>query len=286
MVIGKYNTEWTEEKYKKFLQEGRGQGEGKDYKPWLTVYDFPSMGRATRVFGYKTQRIHHFFSDLQLKYFYLLEWEERVVDIREHFPLLDLEEAITDKGNLKLDKFKDKETGVPYVLSTTFLITIVDEQGNKRLVARSIKNASELEKKISLEKLEIERRYWQCKGVDWAIVTNKGINSVRAKNIEWLHSVLTAEEYNGLSAEEMADLGEGLLYRLAGNQQPIRKVISEYERDYCLETGMGIVLFKYLLSRRKLCMNMDEPVNLNLPATSLWIPADGKGELSDDGYYG
>jgi len=244
------------------------------------------MGRATRVFGYKTQRIHHFFSDLQLKYFYLLEWEEKVVDIREHFPLLDWEETITDKDNLKLDKFKDKETRVPYVLSTTFLITIVDEQGNKRLIARSVKNASELEKKISLEKLEIERRYWQCKGVDWAIVTNKGINSVRAKNIEWLHSVLTAEEYNGLSAEEMADLGEGLLYRLIGNQQPIRKVIAEYERDYCLETGTGIVLFKYLLSRRKLCMNMDEPLNLNLPATSLWIPADGKGELRDNGYYG
>jgi hypothetical protein len=29
------------------IKEGRGQGRGKDYKPWLVVQDVPSTGLAT-----------------------------------------------------------------------------------------------------------------------------------------------------------------------------------------------------------------------------------------------
>ena len=152
--IGKYNTEWTKEKYERFIKEGRGLGEGESYKPWLTIQDFPSMGRATRIMGWKTKRIHHFFSDLQLKYFYLLEWEESVVDIREHYPLLDFDEVIEDKMDLRLDKFIDRKTKVPYVLSTTFLITLFKPGNKVEFVARSIKIASDLQKKITIERLE------------------------------------------------------------------------------------------------------------------------------------
>jgi len=59
--MAKRKIDWDENKLKKWIQEGRGQGEGKDYKPWLTVQDFPSKGRVSRVFGWKTKRIHHFF---------------------------------------------------------------------------------------------------------------------------------------------------------------------------------------------------------------------------------
>jgi len=137
--VAKRNTTWDSKKLDKWIKEGRGQGEGKDYKPWLTIQDFPSMGRVTRVFGWTTQRIHHFFSDTQLKYFYLLDWEERVIDIREHYPLIDLEVMINDTSDLRLDKFIDRKTKEPYVITTTFLITLLDSDGKKSFAARSIK---------------------------------------------------------------------------------------------------------------------------------------------------
>ncbi len=40
----KYSLNWDENKIKKYISEGRGQGVGKDYKPWITVHDFPSEG--------------------------------------------------------------------------------------------------------------------------------------------------------------------------------------------------------------------------------------------------
>ncbi len=77
------------------MLQNRGQGEGKDYIPWLKINDVPSTGLASRVKGWKTGRVHHLFSEhLELAYFYLLEWDERVVDIREQYPLLPIEKTL------------------------------------------------------------------------------------------------------------------------------------------------------------------------------------------------
>ena len=42
----------------KLIKEGRGQGLGKEYKPWIRIQDFPSLGRVTRIKGIKTERQH------------------------------------------------------------------------------------------------------------------------------------------------------------------------------------------------------------------------------------
>ena len=276
--MGKRNTTWDSKKIEQWIKEGRGQGEGNEYKPWLTIQDFPSMGRVTRVFGWTTQRIHHFFSDTQLKYFYLLDWEEKVIDIREHYPLIDLEVVLNDTTDLKIDKFVDKKTKEPYIITTTFLITLLNPDGQKSFAARSIKYASELSKKTTIEKLEIERRYWTAKGINWGIVTNKDINDVRAKNIEWIHSAMTSDDCNGLSRDEFDDLLDGLLYRLIDNQQNIREIISRFEKDYSLDAGAGLLLFKHLIAGKRIALDMDKPINLNESGSSLRLPEiSGKG---------
>lgn len=81
-------------KIEKWIKEGRGTGIGSEYKPWLNIQDVASMGRSTRLKGIKTNRQHEFLSDLERNYFYLTEYSDFVVDIREQFPLLPLEETI------------------------------------------------------------------------------------------------------------------------------------------------------------------------------------------------
>ena len=144
--MAKNKLSWSEEKYKRLIREGRGQGIGKEYKPWLTIHDFPSLGRVSRIFGWKTGRIHHLFSDLQTRYFYMLEWEDTVIDIREHFPLLDIEDTIKDRDDLRFEIFTDKDSGVPYVINTNFLITLKNTNGSISYLARTVKMASDLEK--------------------------------------------------------------------------------------------------------------------------------------------
>jgi len=269
--MSKYNLEWDEAKLKRFIKEGRGQGEGKDYKPWLTVQDFPSKGRCHRIFGWKTGRVHHLFTDSEARFFYLLEWEDSVIDIREHFPLLDYEDWVQDREDLRFDLFTDKKSGIPYVISTSFLITVKTQDGNVRYIARSLKAASELEKRISLERLEIERRYWEARGIDWGIVTNKDIPVIKAKNIEWIHSARYAYADAGLSEGDLAELVEAFLLRLSQSSESIRKTALLFDKDYVLTTGTSLFLFRHLLAVKRIKVNMDEPIDLNRPAYSVDI---------------
>ncbi|VTX67395.1 Transposon Tn7 transposition protein TnsA [Acinetobacter junii] len=87
------NTQNHELKIQKWIKEGRGQGFGNSYKPWLTIRDVSSEGRSHRVFGHKSQRTHHLLSDLELSTFLLLEWHSTTIDIREQYPL-DLEQTL------------------------------------------------------------------------------------------------------------------------------------------------------------------------------------------------
>jgi len=41
------------------IKQGRGQGTGTDYIPWIQVRDFGSKGRVTRDRGWITGRVHH-----------------------------------------------------------------------------------------------------------------------------------------------------------------------------------------------------------------------------------
>ena len=77
----------SEVKNQKWIKEGRGSGRNHEYKPWLTVRDLPSDGHSHRVFGHKSKRAHHLFSDLELAVFLLLEWHFEIEEVREQFPL-------------------------------------------------------------------------------------------------------------------------------------------------------------------------------------------------------
>ncbi|MCE5285664.1 MAG: hypothetical protein LLG02_07440 [Pelosinus sp.] len=66
--MAKYRTSWTEDKIARYIKEGRGSSEGNTYKPWLTIQDVPSMGRVTRLSGWKTSRLHYLLSDNETQY--------------------------------------------------------------------------------------------------------------------------------------------------------------------------------------------------------------------------
>lgn len=261
--MAKRNHSWNENKYNQFIKEGRGQGAGKEYKPWLTIQDFPSMGRVSRILGLKSGRIHHLFSDLQTRYFYMLEWEDTVTDIREHFPLLDLEDTISQKSDLNFKLFTDKESGFLYTLSTNFLITLNRANGDNLYLARSVKMTSELEKKKTLERLEIERRYWTEKGIDWGVITQKEISTVFVKNIEWVHSTLYSYFERGFTQDELVYLSNALIERLIDNQHSIREITADFDKEFNYDSGTGLYVFKFLIASKQIGLDMTKQIDIN-----------------------
>lgn len=157
--------------------------------PWLDVRSFSSLGYASRVRGWKTGREHHLMSNLETDLFYLLDWSERVTDVREQYPLLPVEETVAIAEVLGVRHPSDARTKSPIVLTTDFLVTMRGQPRDVE-VARTVKPASELESLRTLEKFEIERQYWRSRNVQWSIVTDAGLPRATVENIKWVHPYL------------------------------------------------------------------------------------------------
>lgn len=252
---------------KKWIKEGRGSGIGMDYKPWLNIQDVSSLGRSTRLKGIKTNRQHEFLSDLERNYFYITEYSDYVVDIREQFPLLPLEETIVIADELGIKHPTDLKTNEPIVMTTDFLLTVDKDEGLVEL-ARTIKMKDELLKERVIEKFEIERVYWERRQIDWGIVTELEIPKEMARNISYIHDYYSLEHYDAfksLSAEYIEDLAMALLQRLLKNSESIRAITNEFDKDTHMPLGSGMTLFYHLLATKTLRIDMLEPLNLEKP---------------------
>ena len=252
-----------ESKIEKYIKQGYGNGEGKEYKPWIEIQDFPSLGRVSRPFGWKTNRIHHLLSDLEKKYFYILEWSDIVVDIREQFPLFDREFAINiaQERGIKYPVFKG--TDIPYIMTTDFMITVSLGNGHAKHIARTIKPSSDLEKKSVIEKYEIERSYWEKKGIDWGLVTENEINDNLASNIEWIHLCYRYEDLEFNDKTYFTELVNVLVNRLYKIDIPLSTLLSNLDFEYNAEPGTFLKVFKHLMAIKVLKIDLTQKINLN-----------------------
>lgn len=133
---------------------------------------------------------------------------------------------------------------------------------NKQQVARTVKSSSELEKKSILERLEIERRYWTTKNIEWGIITQKEILTVMAKNIEWIHQSLDTYEERGLAKEKLYQLAEILVYELRNSNTSIRKITANFDKENNVDVGTGLFIFKHLLATKQITTDMGIKIDI------------------------
>jgi hypothetical protein len=267
----------------KRISDGRGQGRGSDYKPWLLVQDVPSQGLATRIKGWKTKRVHHLLSNLELSYFYILEWSLIVFDIREQYPLLPLEETLAIAEQCGIRHPTDPKTQEPVVMTTDFFITVpqsieVIEQ------ARTLKAAKDLQSKRTLEKLEIERRYWHNRNIDWGIVTEQEIPQALTKNIDWLHAFFRIEDLSPLSESEISRIATALTLRMAQGNVVLTDLTAECDDKLGLQPGTALSVSRHLIANRRWLVDMNKPIQpskslvlLTTPSVESYRAAGGAG---------
>ncbi len=267
------NYEWTQSKFDKFIKEGRGQGHGKEYKPWLTTQDVPSLGRRSRILGWKTGRLHHFLSDHETRYFYILDWADNVIDIREQFPIIDLDTAQTIASDMGVKYPTDKKSGFPYVLTTDFLITVISN-GKTKEIARTVKPSNELDRQSVIEKFEIERRYWVSRDVDWGIVTENEIPKILASNIGSYHADFELEPTAEIQLPQLLRIADALKEKLHITQKSVLEITSNLDKDMQIEAGTCLRLFRHLVARKEIIIDMTQKINLSSSAKSSVVVFD------------
>jgi hypothetical protein len=261
--MGKYSRNWNERVYRRYIREGRGQGAGAAYKPWLTVRDFPSLGVVSRVKGRTTGRVCHLMSTNETNLFYSLDWSDSVLDIREQYPLSDLAEAIgiAEKAHIRYPY--DSKSGFPYVMTSDFFV-----ETTSGTVVLSVKPSSELDKPRTLEKLEVERRYWKARDVKWELVTEREINQAKARNIEWLSQASDLSQF-GLSAAQQILCKDFLMSRYTPLSNNAADLFRELEQLFGLSGGMGLNVYKHLAYHKRIDIDISRPIDITAFAVEL-----------------
>ena len=254
----------TKEKADRRWREGRGQGVGEHYQPWLTIQDVASIGLSHRIMGSKTGREHHLLSQNELRYYYLLEWSPKISDIREQFPLWHYDE--TEEISKKLGYKYPSPPGGIYVATTDFLITLADGE----ICARTVKSSRELENHQTLVKFDIEREYWRRRGVEWRVVISEELPIQLIENIEWLLPYANPESTQ-ISAEDSSMLTRILTSDVTSTDEPLSQIASRYDTELDLPSGTCLNFCKHLIITRQWQVDMTHRIN---PARKLEIGRD------------
>lgn len=172
----------------RWIKAGFGQGTGMAYKPFMFVRDVPSIGTSNTVKSWATGRIHHYLSRQEFKVHLVAEYAPSILDIREQFALLPWDETQLIARTLGIEHPKYPCTTTPTVITTDLLLTMKRLDGME-LIAVSVKLTKDLDAR-TLEKLLIERLYWNRRGIRWVLATEKNIPHARAENLQFFEMAL------------------------------------------------------------------------------------------------
>ncbi len=247
------------------IKSGKGQGRGADYQPWLTVQDVPSQGLASRILGHKTKRVHHLLSKLETDFFCLLEFSPGVIDIREQFPLLPLEETQTIAKACDVRHPTHPKSQESVVMTTDFAITCLRD-GKQEEVSRTLKYSQDLESKRTIEKLEIERRYWQSRQIDWGIVTEKEMSSALTQNCRLLRNYLELSEYQ-LQNDEIESITKYLTEQAKQQAIILRTLGLDCDRQLGFTQGTSLAVAYHLIAIRQWQIDWQIPLDPGKPLT-------------------
>jgi hypothetical protein len=237
---------------------------GHDYFPALTIHSLNSKGQSTRIAGIKTGRQHDLLSINEQNYFFIAEFSDFVIDIREQFPM-NIDKTLLIASELGLKHPMKPKTNEPICMTSDFCITIRKE-GKTYDVVRTIKPVQDLVQRRTIEKYEIERVYWEGERISWGIVTDVEINKTLAKNIRTFRGASTIDDIQELAEltyVELCSYKRELARRLISDEVTTRTVIRDFSEDYHLPETACITLFKHLVATKVLHMDLRTAFDMN-----------------------
>ncbi|MCB1484164.1 MAG: TnsA endonuclease N-terminal domain-containing protein [Hyphomicrobiaceae bacterium] len=243
---------WSEKKIETFLRQGRGSGVGREYRPWLNVTDVPSIGVSSQPYFAKIGRCLQLLSDLESAAFLRFWWDPSVVDIREQFPLPRTETRnIASSIGVKHPRYP--RTSLDVIMTTDMLVTRLND-GAIEFQAYSVKYAEDASRQRTVEKLEIERLYWERSGVRWRVISETELPAVETLNLSWIFG---ADETLCL----LGSKGQDLMERLAGGfaSAPYRRAASVclfLDNQFGRDPGLHLAVLRAAIKRRVVSVDL------------------------------
>jgi hypothetical protein len=142
-------------------------------------------------------------------------------------------------------------------MSSDFLVDTNDLENQKFVI--QVKYTESFADKRTIEKLEIERRYWELKGIPWFLVTERQIDKVIKSNVDWLYAV------KGYHDELITEDLERQMHFMSAyfQKEPERRVIDickAFDTAYQLELGQSLHDFRQLCAARLITFDIRQSI--------------------------
>lgn len=226
----------------------RGLGSGRSYEPFIKVHEISSTGESFRILGRNSTRPHHLLSRLELSVFLVFDRYQPTTDIKEQYPLPIVDSlSICERLGIKHPQIAGKLK----VVTTDLVVELKNKSGK----AITVKYADELDDLRVVEKLQIEKVFWEQQGYKWEIFTEQEITPSIKENLEWLHA---ANQNLDDLYSELSILDVQLIFqRLKGINKRLSTTCAALDDEYSCEPGFHIGLF-----RKAVAANLiDAPLN-------------------------
>ena len=131
-------------------------------------------------------------------------------------------------------------------------------------MARTVKPASDLTDRRTLEKLEIERQYYREREIDWGIVTERDLSLTLAQNVD---SLRDAREYaiEGLPESQTSVVANALLNLLRNASEGYAMTCLGLDRRLGLAPGTALILLRHEIANGSWHVNMFTPLDPAAP---------------------
>lgn len=251
-----------EDRRLRWIKEGRGEGSGAEYKPWLEVRNVKSSGRKSRMRGILHDRVMHLMSDLERNAVLYFERHPQVIDIREQFPL-DREITRRIAHAMGVSHPADPWTGEDIVMTSDLIVDF--RIANGRTVSRvfSVKQSEDLLNHRTVVKQEIERRYWARFGYVW-----KPLLDDTLRRTQYFNAMMWAREWFYLPIDSSApmavwtrrcELVEATL--ACGSDATLRDLVVRIEHLGSFGPGDVLSTLRHLIARQRIAydFHLGEP---------------------------
>lgn len=278
--MGRSRYKWTEAKIWKWVNEGRGQGAGADYLPWLRVSDVPSKGFSHRIWGELTHRVHHLLSHLEYLVYLWCLMQGGLCDIREAYPL-NRQDTRRIAKILGLAHPRYPGTRIDVVMTTDLLLTRPGDPAT--YIALAVKPSSQLADPRVIEKLAIERAYWLEHGVTFYVVTEKNLPEVVLHNFERIRFAMNLAMNPSFTVARARKLQHDLLGHLTLRQScTYEGFCTEFDGKLGLETGDSHYLLTNMMAHGVLTFDMERAWDVQNSMSGFRICRDALDKLAQE----
>lgn len=235
-----------------------GIGEKEAYSSFIKPRDFSANSRVHRLMGHIIKRMYVLLSDLERSFFYYFDFSDRVIDIREQYPLLPLEKTQSIAAECQV-KHPQNERGEDVVMTTDLVLTI-QRGDHEELLAVSIKPSSKLNSR-TIEKMQIEKQYWNDQDIKWLILTERQLNKIQSNNITFLRDFFNKEN---IESDYSAPILKALKEQKINSDVILRDFIDSVSRSLRITEGDARRSFHHLLATKQVRFDYTKSFNFNL----------------------